>query len=147
MNLPVVIQRLTKEAILPFRATEGSAAFDLIYPGEVIIHPGFVLKLPLGFAMALPPFTCALILPRSGLASQQNLRPANTPGLIDPDYRGEIIVALENFGQERQYLSARTKVAQMLILPLNAVEMAEADSLPETVRGAGGFGSTGAIHA
>lgn len=134
---------LRPEAKEPYRSTEGAAAFDLVCPEQIIIHPGFVVKIPLGFAMALSLGHCAFILPRSGMASSRNLRPANTPGLIDSDYRGEVIVALENFGRDSQKLTPGDRVAQMMICHLPLVQTAVVEELSQTLRGSGGFGSTG----
>ena len=93
--------------------------------------------------MALDKAAAALILPRSGLATKTGLRPANTPGLIDSDYRGEVIVALHNDSHNTQFISKGERIAQMVIVPYltNSFELAE--ELDETARGAGGFGSTG----
>lgn len=144
MKIKVLFHRLTLRASLPEAVTPGSSAFDLTYGGEPIPIPsGCVERLGLGFAIALPPDTLALILPRSGLASKENLRPANTPGLIDSDYRGEIIVALENFSFESKLIKPGTRVAQMLILERPGVQFEEVDRLPSTLRGHSGFGSTG----
>lgn len=142
----VQFQMIRPDAKLPVQATGGSAAFDLIIPHRITIHPGQVTMCHMGFAMALPPVACALILPRSGMAASKKLRPANTPGLIDSDYRGEVKVALENFGDNLWKLEAGTKIAQMLIINIPFCNFSTVETLPETYRGIGGFGSTGDHH-
>lgn len=93
--------------------------------------------------MALESNLCGLILPRSGLATKKGLRPANTPGLIDPDYRGEVIVALRNDSDSPQTVAPGDRIAQLLLTPFFSPIIQEVEILGETDRGSGGFGSTG----
>ena len=145
------IKKLHEDTQLPTRGSEEAAGWDLyLYDaqrpaagGMWAIEPGDTLKCKTGFAMALDKAAAALILPRSGLATKKGLRPANTPGLIDSDYRGEVIVALHNDSHNTQFIAKGERIAQMVIVPYltNSFELAE--ELDETARGAGGFGSTG----
>ena len=145
------IKKLHEDTQLPTRGSEEAAGWDLyLYDaqrpaagGMWAIEPRDTLKCKTGFAMALDKAAAALILPRSGLATKKGLRPANTPGLIDSDYRGEVIVALHNDSHNTQFISKGERIAQMVIVPYltNSFELAE--ELDETARGEGGFGSTG----
>lgn len=138
--------KLTREnGKIPVRATKEAAAYDIhaAIPSDLTIYPGQVLKIPSGFAMALESNLCGLILPRSGLASKRGLRPANTPGLIDPDYRGEVIVALRNDSDSPQTIQPDDRIAQLLIVPFASPVINVVDNLGETGRADGGFGSTG----
>lgn len=130
---------------VPIRATKNAAAYDIhaAIPFDLTIYPGQVLKIPSGFAMALESNLCGLILPRSGLASKRGLRPANTPGLIDPDYRGEVIVALRNDSDSPQTIKPDDRIAQLLIVPFATPMIQLVENLGETDRADGGFGSTG----
>jgi dUTP pyrophosphatase len=138
------IKRLNSEAIIPTYGTEYSAGMDLyadhstmkIYPGETaFVHTGITMEIPEGHV--------GLVFARSSLATQRGLAPANKVGVIDSDYRGEIIVALHNASAERQRVLAGERVAQMVIMPYVKAELEEVDELTDTVRGTGGFGSTG----
>jgi dUTP pyrophosphatase len=107
------------------------------------IQPGQTAFIPTGFAMAVPKGCAGLIYARSGMACKQGLAPANKVGVIDSDYRGEIIVALHNHGSETRTVSHGERIAQMVITPVLTPAYEAAESLEETGRGAGGFGSTG----
>ena len=98
---------------------------------------------PTGCAIALPDGVCGLVLPRSGLAAKHGIGVVNGPGLIDPSYRGEVKVVLVNHGSERFAASAGDRIAQLLLVPFGAPEVAVVDELSETERGTGGFGSSG----
>lgn len=139
------IKMLRKQGKKPTRATKNAAAYDICaaIPEKIIIFPGEVVKIPTGFAMALESNLCGLILPRSGLATKKGLRPANTPGLIDPDYRGEVIVALRNDSDSPQTVAPGDRIAQLLLTPFFSPIIQEVEILGETDRGSGGFGSTG----
>ncbi len=133
---------------LPSRATPHSAAFDL----EANIDepqacpPGETFLIPSGLAIALVPFSFALILPRSGMAAKRGLAPINTPGLIDSDYRGEVRIALHNHSPQAQTIQPGARVAQILFCRgVHPVQFLETSTLPDSVRGEGGFGSTGEI--
>ncbi len=144
------IRKLNPKAMLPTYATDGSAGADLyaLLEAPVTILPGTTVMIPTGLAMALPEGYAGLIYPRSGLASKRGLAPANKVGVIDPDYRGEVKVALHNHGAEPQTVSDGERIAQLVVTPFLHVNFVETDVLDETERGEGGFGSTGitAIH-
>jgi len=145
MKQQVNIKKLHKDAIIPTYGTEFSAGADLyacikevilINPGEtVVIHTGIALEVPAGYA--------GLVYARSGLASKKGLAPANKVGVIDADYRGEIMVALHNHSQKPAKVEKDERIAQMVITPFLAADFFEVDELSETLRGSGGFGSTG----
>ena len=139
------IKKISENAILPKYATEFSAGADLfactesdieIPSGEsVLVHTGIAMEIPVGFA--------GMIFARSGLATKRGLAPANKVGVIDADYRGEIMVALYNQSGETQVISHGERIAQLVIMPFLACDFVLADELSDTVRGEGGFGSTG----
>jgi len=129
---------------LPSYATPGSAAVDLRNAGPTFVLPPLGRRLvPTGLAIALPPGTEAQIRPRSGLALRRGISIINTPCTIDSDYRGEIQIPLINLDQEPQEIEHGERVAQLLVAQVHPIEWAEAESLPPTERGTGGFGSTG----
>ncbi len=143
---PVIgYKKLDPRAITPTYGTEYAAGADLyalldadteIAPGETkLIHTGIAVEIPLGYV--------GLIYARSGLASKRGLAPANKVGVIDADYRGELMVALYNQSGAFQRIGAGERIAQLVITPYLAVEYEEKEELSDTVRGAGGFGSTG----
>lgn len=143
--IKVNFKKINENAIAPTFGTEFSAGADLyacegseieIKPGETkLIHTGLSLEIPEGYA--------GLIYARSGIATKRGLAPANKVGVIDSDYRGEIMVSLFNHSSETQTVADKERVAQLVITPFLKVEYYETDELSETVRGAGGFGSTG----
>ncbi len=145
----VAIQRLDHGESLPLPAyeTEHSAGMDLIAAlpeGETLsLAPGARALVPTGFAIALPEGYEAQVRPRSGLAYKNGVTVLNTPGTIDADYRGEVKVILVNFGTEPFAITRGMRIAQMVVAPVTRVAWNAADSLDETKRGAGGFGSTG----
>lgn len=110
---------------------------------EVTIAPNQTVFIPTGIAMAIPKGCAGLIYARSGMACKRGLAPANKVGVIDSDYRGEIIVALHNHGSEPQTVAHAERIAQMVITPVMTVEYDLVDDLDDTDRGTGGFGSTG----
>ncbi|KAE8546168.1 dUTP diphosphatase [Marinobacter nauticus] len=126
------------------RGSSQAAATDVAYVGtqQLDIYPGCVAKLPTGWAFAVPDNVGMLILPRSGLSTKSGLRPANTPGLLDPDYRGELFVALENFSNEIRCVSPGDYIAQLMFTPFYKPLFQVENVLQETERGDGGFGST-----
>ena len=145
---PVIrVKKLDARAELPALGSEFAAGADLracldapltIAPGQtVLIHTGLALEIPVGYA--------GLVYARSGLATKRGLAPANKVGVIDADYRGEVMVALHNHGAEAQTIEHGERVAQLVVTPFLAVDYEEADDLTDTARGAGGFGSTGTI--
>jgi dUTP pyrophosphatase len=139
----VSVQRLPHGADLPLPqyATADSAGLDLLaaVAETVTIAPGGRALVPTGLAIALPPGFEAQVRPRSGLA----LKNGNSPGTVDADYRGEVGVILANFGSEPFAVWRGMRVAQMVVAPVTRIEWTEAERLPETSRGAGGYGSTG----
>jgi dUTP pyrophosphatase len=129
---------------LPEYATEGSAAVDLRNAGQTVVLPPMGRQLvPTGLAIALPDGMEAQIRPRSGLALRRGVSIINTPCTIDSDYRGEIRIPMINLDVEPQKIEHGERVAQMLIATVSRIEWNEVGKLPETARGAGGFGSTG----
>lgn len=132
-------------AVVPTRSTAGAAGYDMCACLEVpvTIYPGETVMIPTGIAMEIPLGVAGLIFPRSGMASKRGLAPANKVAVIDPDYRGEIFIALLNHGKVHQVVQPGDRIAQMLFVPYFAPELEEVDTLTETQRGAGGFGSTG----
>ena len=137
------IKKLSSTAIIPLRGTDGAAGFDLYSNDETAqIEPGKTVPIHTGIAIELSPMTAGLILARSGLATKRGLRPANCVGLIDPDYRGELIVALHNDSDEVQVINNGDRIAQLMVCRFETgIEIA--DELSDTERGGDGFGSTG----
>ena len=143
MNINV--KKLDDKAVLPTYGTEFSAGADLyacmdapvtIGPGEAaLIHTGLAMEIPAGYA--------GLVFARSGLAVKQGLAPSNKVGVIDADYRGEIMVSLYNHSKETRQISPGERIAQLVITPFLSAQWEEVQELQETRRGAGGFGSTG----
>ena len=146
-EVPVTIQRLPHGAGLPLPApaTAASAGADLLAAvGEpVTLMPGQRVLVPTGIAIALPQGYEAQVRPRSGLAAEHGVTLLNSPGTIDADYRGEIGVLLINHGAAPFKITRGMRVAQLVIAPVSRARWREADTLEETTRGAGGFGSTG----
>ena len=143
--MKVNIKKLNENAVIPTYGSPYAAGADLyacveeevsIMPGETkLIKTGLAIELPIGYA--------AFIYARSGLASKRGLAPANKVGVVDCDYRGEVMVALHNHSNEAQSISPKERIAQMVIAPYVTAEFFETDTLSDTVRGEGGFGSTG----
>ena len=144
MNLPV--KKLHPKAILPTYGSAGAAGADLYALPEgdpITVNPGETVMIHTGLSMAIPEGYVGLNFARSGLASKQGLAPANKVGVIDSDYRGELMVALHNHGCTPRTVLPGDRVAQFLIMPVIMAQFTEVDCLDETERGAGGFGSTG----
>ena len=141
----VRIKKLRQEAVIPSYATEFSAGADLCaaVSEPFTVKPHETAKVPTGLSFEIPEGLAGLVFARSGLASKRGLAPANKVGVIDSDYRGEILVALHNHGTVSQTIEPGERIAQLVILPVFAAEYAEADELSDTARGSGGFGSTG----
>lgn len=129
----------------PKIATGGSAGFDLRADllNNITILPQETCLVATGCSIELPPNLCALVLPRSGLAYKHSITVANTPGLIDPDYRGEICVLLRNEGNEKFTVEDGDRIAQLLFVPFVIPSFISVDELSQTTRNIGGFGSTG----
>ncbi|MGN7453770.1 dUTP diphosphatase [Paenibacillus pasadenensis] len=130
---------------LPARMSAAAAGFDLhaAVAEPVVLQPGARILVPTGFAMAMPPELEAQIRPRSGLAYKHGVTCLNSPGTIDADYRGEVKVLLINHGEEPFLIARGERIAQMVFQSVPPVAIEEADELPDTARGAGGFGHTG----
>ncbi len=144
--LDMRLQKVHPEAILPRYASAGAAGADLcaLPVGEgLTIAPGETAFVHTGIALAIPEGYVGLICARSGLACKRGLAPANKIGVIDSDYRGELLVALHNHGTELQTVAPGERVAQILFVPVAAAAFSEVDTLDDTLRGSGGFGSTG----
>ena len=142
-NVP--IKKLNSKATLPTYGSEYAAGADLYACIEETIHfdPGETRLIPTGLAMEIPAGYAGLIYARSGLASKKGLAPANKVGVIDADYRGEVMVALHNHGTTAVSIEPQERIAQLVITPYLAAHFEETDQLSDTVRGEGGFGSTG----
>jgi len=146
MTIPELrIKRLTDHARLPAYQTAGSAGMDLhaAIESNIDLAPGGIISVPLGFAMAVPEGFEAQVRPRSGLASRHGITLPNSPGTIDSDYRGEVIVPLINHGPEVFTIEPGMRIAQMVIAPVSRVGIEVVEELDATGRGTGGFGSTG----
>jgi len=139
------VKKLNDAAVLPTYGTEYSAGADLYacIENNEIINPGETKLIKTGLSMEIPIGYAGLIYARSGLASKKGLAPANKVGVVDSDYRGEVIVALHNHSNVPQEISPNERIAQLVIAPFLKVEYNLVDELNETVRGEGGFGSTG----
>jgi len=151
--LAVSIMRLPHGADLPLPSyqSEAAAGLDLFAAvpadGPITIAPGRHAAIPTGIALALPAGTEAQVRPRSGLARQHGVTVLNAPGTVDADYRGEIQVLLINHGADPFPVTRGMRIAQLVIAPVSRIELREVGNLGDTLRGAGGFGSTGTSNA
>ncbi len=146
MNL--YIKKLRDNAIIPTQATVGSAGYDLsaCIENEITINPGEIVKIGTGISCAIYENNAViLIYARSSLATKFGIAPANCVGVVDSDYRGEIMVALHNSSKNPYTITPNERIAQMVITPIFTPKIIETDTLEETSRGDGGFGSTGRI--
>ena len=142
----IAVKKLKEDAILPTYGSEFAAGADLYAlpsDGEIVFAPHETKLIHTGLAMEIPEGYAGLIYARSGLASKRSLAPANKVGVVDADYRGEIMVALHNHSAVEQKIAAGERVAQLVVAPFLKAKFEEADELSTTVRGVGGFGSTG----
>lgn len=140
------VKRLDPRAQLPAYQTPGSAAMDLaaLLDGPLTIAPGGRVSVPTGLSIALPDNGwVALLFPRSGLSIKHGVTLANCVGVIDSDYRGEIMVVLINRGEAPYTVQPGDRIAQLMLAPVGIARVVEAEALPDTQRGQGGFGSTG----
>ena len=143
--MKIRIKKLNENAIIPTYGTEYSAGADLynLPDNTVTVQPHETVLIKTGIAVEIPEGYCGLIFARSGLATKKGLAPANKVGVIDADYRGEIMVALHNHSDVSAVIEGGERVAQLAIVPFLKAEFEESSELSETVRGSGGFGSTG----
>ena len=141
----VLIKKLNSNVVLPSYKTNGASGMDLMAFIEepIKISPRSSYLVPTGLSMAFSEDYEVQIRPRSGLAAKNSITVLNTPGTIDSDYRGEIKIILYNHGKEDFIVNNKDRVAQMVLTPVVKMELEETDSLPDTLRGKGGFGSTG----
>ena len=145
MKFEMNIKKLNENAIVPTYGSAFAAGADLYAceGGEITIAPGETRLVHTGIAMEIPEGLVGLVYARSGLASKRGLAPANKVGVIDSDYRGEIMVALHNHGDKAQTVADGERIAQIVFTPYHTAEFSVVDELSDTVRGVGGFGSTG----
>ena len=141
----VLIKKLNPDVELPAYKTNGASGMDLMAFIEkpIRIVPNSSCLVPTGLSVAFSEDYELQIRPRSGLAAKNNITVLNTPGTIDSDYRGEIKIILFNHGKEDFLINNKDRVAQMILTPVVKMEFEETDNLPDTIRGEGGFGSTG----
>ena len=141
----VLIKKLSPEVQLPSYKTSGASGMDLMafIKSSVIIKPKTSSLIPTGISIAFSEDYEVQIRPRSGLAAKNNISVLNTPGTIDSDYRGEIKVIIYNHGNNDFLINNGDRIAQMILMPVVKMELEETNNLPETIRGEGGFGSTG----
>ena len=143
VNIPIKV--LNENAHLPTRGSDQAAGYDLYAATDhvTMIPPHSTVKIGTGLAFELPNATFGAIFARSGLATKKGLRPANCVGVVDSDYRGEVIVALHNDTEATQTNEPHERIAQFVLMPYIEMEFTEFESLSDTERGDGGFGSTG----
>ena len=141
----VLIKKLDPRVILPSYKTNGASGMDLMafVKEKIVIKPQTSALIPTGLSIAFSENYEIQIRPRSGLAAKNNISVLNTPGTIDSDYRGEIKIIIYNHGNEDFTINNGDRIAQMIMCPIVKMELEETNNLPETVRGEGGFGSTG----
>ena len=141
----VLIKKLDPNVVLPAYKTNGASGMDLMafIDKPIKIVPNSSYLVPTGLSMAFSEDYEVQIRPRSGLAAKNNITVLNTPGTIDSDYRGEIKIILFNHGKEDFLINNKDRVAQMVLTPVVKIKLEETDNLPDTLRGEGGFGSTG----
>ena len=141
----VLVKRLDSKVKTPEYKTSGSSGMDLIafVENSIKIAPNTLELIPTGLTIAIPKELEIQIRPRSGLAAKYSISVLNTPGTIDSDYRGEIKIILFNHGNKDFIVNNNDRIAQMVLTPVIKMEFEEVDQLPKTIRGSGGFGSTG----
>ena len=145
LTAPVSVKQLDPRAKLPAYGSADAAGADLyaLTDGPVAIAPGQTVLIRTGLALAIPRGYVGLVYARSGLATKQGLAPANKVGVIDADYRGELMVSLHNHSGETRTVECGDRIAQLVIAPYLTADFQAAEELDDTGRGAGGFGSTG----
>ena len=141
----VLVKKLDPKVKLPSYKTKGSSGMDLMafINNPIKVSPNTSVLIPTGLSIAIPEDVEIQIRPRSGLAAKSNIGILNTPGTIDSDYRGELKVILFNHGNKEFIINNNDRIAQMILMPVLKVDFEEVDELPNTLRGLGGFGSTG----
>ena len=141
----ILVKKLDSRVKLPSYKTIGSSGMDLMALTDkpIIILPKKSYLVPTGMSVAMPKNYEIQIRPRSGLAAKNNISILNTPGTIDSDYRGEIKIILFNHGSDEFLINNGDRIAQIVLMPVHKIDFEEVDNLPDTVRGDGGFGSTG----
>ena len=141
----ILVKKFDKNIKLPAYKTSGSSGMDLVayIKKKIIINPGKTAMLPTGISVAIPKNYEIQIRPRSGLAAKNGISVLNTPGTIDSDYRGEIKIILINLGKKSFVVKSGDRIAQMVLCPIAKGKLSEIKILPKTIRGKGGFGSTG----
>ena len=141
----ILIKKTNRKVITPKYKTDGSSGVDLsaFLDKEVVIKPNSSELIPTGLQVAIPDELEIQIRPRSGLAAKESIGVLNSPGTIDSDYRGELKIILFNHSNKDFIINNGDRIAQMVLVPILKMEFEEVDSLPDTVRGQGGFGSTG----
>lgn len=142
--MKVAVKKVKENAKLPFYATPDSAGCDLhaCISEPLVVKPGETVFVPTGLAFMIPSGYAGLIYARSGIACKRGLAPANKVGVVDADYRGEVLVALYNQSNTDQTIEPDERIAQFVITPYLTAEFEEVDQLDDTLRGQGGFGST-----
>jgi len=146
MTIRIDVQRVGQRGDplpLPSYATAAAAGLDLRADQAIALRPGERKLVPTGIALAIPAGYEGQVRPRSGLALRNGITCLNSPGTIDSDYRGEVCVILVNLGQENVELARGERIAQLVVAPVSRVELVQVNELPDTSRGAGGFGHTG----
>lgn len=143
--MKIKVLRKHPDAKIPAYATKGASGMDLHarIPHEIFLHPGVRFTCPTGIGMEIPEGFEGQVRPRSGWAKKTGVTVLNAPGTVDSDYTGEIAVILINHGDEAVKISPDDRIAQLVICPVQRVELVETNALTETARGEGGFGSTG----
>jgi dUTP pyrophosphatase len=141
--IELVIRRLRDDAVLPERAYAGDAGLDLAACERVELAPGERATVPTGLAVAVPEGFAGFVQPRSGLAARHGLTVVNSPGLVDSGYRGELrVVLLNTDAREPFVVEPGMRIAQLVVLPVPALELVEVEELPDSERGVRGFGSS-----
>jgi len=141
----ILVKRLNSKVKLPEYKTEGSSGMDLsaFIDNPIKIAPNTLELIPTGLSVAIPDDLEIQIRPRSGLSAKSSIGILNTPGTIDSDYRGELKIILFNHGEKDFIVNNEDRIAQIILTPVIKMELEEVDQLPKTIRGSGGFGSTG----
>ena len=143
--IKVLVKKLSPSVKLPTYKTSGASGMDLMasLDKSIVLKPGGSCLVPTGLSVAFPKEYEIQIRPRSGLAAKNNISVLNTPGTIDSDYRGELKVILFNHGNKNFNINNNDRIAQMILTPVIKMDLEEKNELPDSIRGSGGFGSTG----